>query len=76
MTLLTDPNSKFGPSITVETDEKTVRKVLDSKDPLKEAVKSMNEDSLKVETKGFFRNTVLWTLKQSLFMKLNKKDLI
>ncbi len=59
-----DPNSKFGPSITVETDEKTVRKVLDSKEPLKEAVKSMNDGSLKVETEGYFRGTVLWTLKK------------
>lgn len=58
-----DPNSKFGPSMTVETDEKTVRKVLDSKEPLKEAVKNMNDGSLKVETEGFFRDTVLWTLK-------------
>ncbi len=58
-----DPNSKFGPSIKVETDEKTVRKVLDSKEPLKEAVKNMNDGSLKVETEGFFRDTVLWTLK-------------
>ena len=31
----TDPNSKFGPSITVETDEQTIRKILDSKDPLR-----------------------------------------
>lgn len=58
-----DPNSKFGPSMTVETDEKTVRKVLGSKEPLKEAVKNMNDGSLKVETEGFFRDTVLWTLK-------------
>lgn len=59
-----DPNSKFGPSIIVETDEKTIRKVLDAEEPLKETVKAMNEDSLKVETKGFFRSTVLWTLKE------------
>ena len=59
-----DPNSKFGPSITVETDEGTIRKVLDSKEPLKETVKSMNDNSLKVETKGIFRGTVLWTLKE------------
>lgn len=58
-----DPNSKFGPSITVETDEKTIQKVLGSKEPLKEAVKSMNDDSLKVETEGFFRNLMLSTLK-------------
>ncbi|WP_292390156.1 hypothetical protein [Methanosarcina sp. UBA5] len=58
-----DPNSKFGPSITVETDEKTIKKVLDSKEPLKEAVKSMNDDSLKVETEGLFRNLMLSTLK-------------
>jgi len=58
-----DPNSKFGPSITVETDEKTIQTVLDSKEPLKEAVKSMNDDSLKVETEGLFRNLMLSTLK-------------
>lgn len=58
-----DPNSKFGPSINVETDEKTVRRVLDSKEPLKEAVKSMNDDSLKVKTEGLFRNIMLATLK-------------
>jgi len=51
-----DPYSKFEPSIIVETDEQTVRKILDSNDPLREAVDSMNEDSLKVEAKGFFRN--------------------
>ena len=58
-----DPNSKFGPSITVETDEKTIQKVLGSKEPLKEAVKSMDDDSLKVETEGIFRNLMLSTLK-------------
>jgi hypothetical protein len=58
-----DPNSKFGPSIKVETDEKTVRSVLDSKEPLKEAVISMNDDSLKVKTEGLFRNIMLATLK-------------
>ncbi|HET8689684.1 MAG TPA: hypothetical protein VFM18_24010, partial [Methanosarcina sp.] len=59
-----DPNSKFGPSITVETDEKTVRSVLDSKEPLKEAIKNMNDGSLKVETEGLFRNMMLGTLKE------------
>ena len=60
----TDPNSAFGPSITVETDEQTVREILDSNDPLRKAVESMNEGSFNVETKGFFRKTALWTLKQ------------
>lgn len=59
-----DPNSKFGPSITVETDEKTIRQVLDSKDPLEETIDCMNNESIKVETEGFFRKTALWTLKQ------------
>lgn len=59
-----DPNSKFGPSITVETDEETVRRILDSDDPFREAVKSMNEGDAEVECKGFFRKTVLWTIKQ------------
>jgi len=47
----------------VETDEKTIQNVLDSKEPLKEAVKSMNDGSLKVETEGLFRNFMLSTLK-------------
>lgn len=58
-----DPNSKMGPTITVETDEKTVRQILDSNKPLKEAVKCMNDNSLKVETKGLFRDTMLLALK-------------
>lgn len=60
----TDPNSVFGPSITVESDEKTIKEVLDSEDPLRKAVEKMNEESLKVETEGFFRKTALWTLRQ------------
>jgi hypothetical protein len=60
----TDPNSKFEPSIIVETDEQTVRKILDSKDPLRETVKSMNENSFNVEAKGFFRNAALWAFLQ------------
>jgi hypothetical protein len=58
-----DPNSKMGPTITVETNEKTVRQILDSSKPLKEAVKCMNDNSLKVETKGLFRDTMLLALK-------------
>lgn len=57
-----DPNSKFGPSMTVETDEQTVRQILDSEDPLKKAVQSMNEGTLVVEVEGFFRKAVLWTI--------------
>lgn len=60
----TDPNSAFGPTITVETDEQTVREVLDSKDSLKKTIEKMNEGSFNVETKGFFRKTALWTLRQ------------
>ena len=60
----TDPNSKMGPTITIETDEKTIRQILDSGKPLKEAVKCMNDDSLKVETEGLFRSTMLWSLKK------------
>jgi len=59
-----DPNSKFGPSMTVETDEQTVRQILDSEDPFKKAVQSMDEGTLVVEVEGFFRKTVLWTIKQ------------
>jgi len=59
-----DSYSKFEPSIIVETDEQPVRKILDSTDPLKEAVDSMNEGSLKVEAKGLFLNAELWAIKQ------------
>jgi len=57
-----DPNSKFGPSMTVETGEQTVRQILDSEDPLKKAVQSMNEGTLVVEVEGFFRKAVFWTI--------------
>jgi hypothetical protein len=60
----TDPKSAFGPSITVETNEQTVREILDSKDPLRKTVESMNNESFNVETTGFFRKTALWTLQQ------------
>jgi hypothetical protein len=59
-----DPYSKFEPSIIVETDEKTVRKTLDSDDPLREAVNGMNEGSFNVETKGFFRSATLWAVRE------------
>lgn len=59
-----DPNSMFGPTITVETDEETIRTILDSENPLKEAVTSMNEGNLDVECDSFFRKAVLWSIKQ------------
>ena len=59
-----DPNSQFGPSIIVESDEETIREILDSDDPLRKAVENMNEGSLNVEVKGFFRKTVFWSIKQ------------
>ncbi len=59
-----DPNSKFGPTITVESDEKTIREILDSDDRLRKAVEEMNEGSLNVEIDGFFRKTVLWSIQQ------------
>ena len=59
-----DPYSKFEPSIVVETDEQTMRKILDSKDPLREAVNGMNEGSFNVETEGFFRSATLWAIKE------------
>jgi len=59
-----DPNSQFGPTITVESDEETVREILESEDPLREAVEQMNEGSLDVTVEGFFRKTVLWSIKQ------------
>jgi hypothetical protein len=42
--------SKFKPSITVKTDEETVREVLDSKD-LTEILKFMADGSIKINTK-------------------------
>ncbi len=59
-----DPNSKIGPTITVESDEETIREILESDDKLRKAVESMNEGSLNVEIEGFFRKTVLWSIKQ------------
>ncbi len=59
-----DPNSKFGPTITVESDEDTIREILNSDDRLRKSVEKMNDGSLKVEIKGFFRKTVLWSIKQ------------
>jgi hypothetical protein len=59
-----DPDLVFEPSILVETDEQTVRKILDSEDPLREAVKGMNDNSFKVEPNGFFRKATLWTARQ------------
>lgn len=58
-----DPNLKLGPSMTVETDEETVRDILDSDDPYEEAVDSMNDESLSVECKGLFKKSVLWTIR-------------
>ncbi len=59
-----DPNSKIGPSITIESDENTLREIIDSDDTLRKAVEKMNEGSLNVEVKGLFRNTVFWSIKQ------------
>ena len=59
-----DPYSKLEPSMRVETDEQTVRKILDSNNPLKEAVNYMNEGSFNVVTEGFFRGAMLWTIKE------------
>jgi hypothetical protein len=59
-----DPNSKFGPTITIESDEETIREILNSDDPLRKAVENMNEGSLNVEIEGFFRKTVLWSIQQ------------
>lgn len=59
-----DPYSKLEPSIKVETDEQTARKILDSNNPLKEAVNCLNEGSLNIVTEGFFRGSMLWTIKE------------
>jgi hypothetical protein len=44
--------SKFKPSITVKTDEETVREVIDSKD-LTEILKFMTDGSIKMNTKSY-----------------------
>jgi hypothetical protein len=59
-----DPDSKFGPTITVESDEDTIREILNSDERLRKAVEKMNDGSLKVEIEGFFRKTVLWSIQQ------------
>lgn len=61
----TDPNSKFGPTITIKTDEQTVRTILDSETPLKEAIKSMDAGTLNVEAKGMMKKATLFALKKS-----------
>ena len=52
------------PPITIESDEETIREILDSEDPLRKTVEHMNEGALDVEVEGFFRKTVLWSIKQ------------
>ena len=59
-----DPNSKIGPTITVESNEATIREILESDDQLRKAVECMNEGSLNLEIEGFFRKTVLWSIQQ------------
>ncbi|MDD3042534.1 MAG: hypothetical protein PHW56_06245 [Methanosarcinaceae archaeon] len=58
-----DPKLKLGPSMTVKTDEETIRDILDSEDPYQEAVDSMNDEALLIECKGLFKKSVLWTIK-------------
>lgn len=59
-----DPYSKLEPSIIVETDEQTVRKILDSDDSLREAVNGMNEGTFNVVAKGFFRDLELKIIRE------------
>lgn len=59
-----DPNSKFGPSITVESDETTIKEILVAEDPLRKAVEKINEGSLTVDIEGFFRETVFKLIMQ------------
>jgi hypothetical protein len=59
-----DPYAKFEPSMIIETDEQTMRKIIDSNDPLREAVDCMNDNTLQVKTEGLFRNAALWALKE------------
>lgn len=59
-----DPNSKIGPSITVESDEVTIREILVAEDPLRKSVEKINDGSLTVDIKGFFRKTVFKLIMQ------------
>jgi hypothetical protein len=59
-----DPYSKLEPSIIVETNEQSVRKIINSKEPLRDAVNSMNEGSLNVEATGIFRSGILSLIRQ------------
>ncbi|MDD4332327.1 MAG: hypothetical protein PHD26_09490 [Methanosarcinaceae archaeon] len=58
-----DPKLKLGASMTVKTDEETIRDILDSDEPYEEAVESMNDEELSVECKGLFKKSILWTIK-------------
>lgn len=59
-----DPNSRFGPSITVESDETTIREILAAEDPLRKSVEKINDGSLTVDVEGFFRETVFKLIMQ------------
>lgn len=56
--------SRFGPSLTFESDEDTIRKIMSSKDPLRKTVRSIKDGKLKVECESFFRKSVLWAIEE------------
>lgn len=61
-----DSKSNFEPSIIVKTDEKIVRKVIDSKNPFMEVFKFMKNGSVKVDGESCFQKIVLHTLENML----------
>jgi hypothetical protein len=62
---MNDKNSKFKPSVTVKTNEETVREVLNSKD-LTEILKFVINGSIKAEGESYFQKTVLHKLEKVL----------
>lgn len=58
--------SEFKPSITVKTNEKTIREVLNSKNPFIDTFKFIINGSIKVEGESYFQKTVLHTLEKVL----------
>lgn len=59
-----NPKSKFNPSITVVTDEKTVRAVIDSTNPFKEAFKFLEKGCIKINGENCFIKVVFCTLEK------------
>ncbi|WP_321428433.1 hypothetical protein [uncultured Methanolobus sp.] len=54
---------KIDPTVTVTSNENTIRGILKSDDPLGHSITSLNQGSINVECKGFIKKTALSTLK-------------